>query len=647
MKQLEQLVELSRRYGADPDMVIAGGGNTSFKTSDRLWVKASGRPLATITAEGFAEMDRALLAPMGNKTYSADPATREEEVKRDLAAANLTPCRRPSVETSMHDAITWPFVVHLHPTLVSALMSSQRAEELTREIFGPRALYITYADPGYVLFKKVDDGIAAYKEAHGVEPHIIMLQNHGIFVGGDTPEDISRIYDEVLAAIAARITEPLPSGHRAVGERACEVLPALRMMLGGKTLRTTNSPLVEYFAESPDRFRDASRPFTPDGTVYCGAHFIHSPDPTPETLALQIEDFRARWGRDPKVMMIRGVGLVACGDSAASAQTITDVYTDSLAIAWLTRSMGGPHPMTEEQVEFIDNWEVENYRRSISSGTHGGGRMEGKTVIITGAAQGFGEGIARCLAIEGANIVVADLNDEAGRATVEKLNSVAVKNNRVIFVKTDVANPATISSLIRETVIAFGGLDLFVSNAGVLRAGGLDDMTPEAFDFVTRINYNAYFYCVQAAAPVMKLQNAWAPDNWGDIVQINSKSGLRGSRANFAYAGGKFGGVGLTQSFALELAPFRIKVNCVCPGNFYEGPLWSDPVNGLFVQYLAAGKVPGAETIEDVRRHYMSQVPMGKGTSPEDVTRAILYLVEQTCETGQALPVTGGQVMLN
>ena len=107
------------------------------------------------------------------------------------------------------------------------------------------------------------------------------------------------------------------------------------------------------------------------------------------------------------------------------------------------------------------------------------------------------------------------------------------------------------------------------------------------------------------------------------------------------------GGVGLTQSFALELAPFRIKVNAVCPGNFYEGPLWSNPENGLFLQYLHAGKVPGAKTVEDVRKYYMDQVPMRKGTGPEDVTKAVLYLIEQTCETGQAVPVTGGQVMLS
>ena len=144
----------------------------------------------------------------------------------------------------------------------------------------------------------------------------------------------------------------------------------------------------------------------------------------------------------------------------------------------------------------------------------------------------------------------------------------------------------------------------------------------------------------------MKIQTAYDPEAFADIIQVNSKSGLRGSKANFAYAGGKFGGIGLTQSFALELAPFRVKVNSICPGNFYDGPLWSNPVNGLFVQYLAAGKVPGAKTVEDVKEYYLSQVPMRKGCNPEDVTKAILYAIEQTGETGQAIPVTGGQVML-
>ena len=145
----------------------------------------------------------------------------------------------------------------------------------------------------------------------------------------------------------------------------------------------------------------------------------------------------------------------------------------------------------------------------------------------------------------------------------------------------------------------------------------------------------------------MKTQHAHDPEYYMDVIQINSKSGLAGSKKNFAYAGGKFGGIGLTQSFALELAPYRIKVNSICPGNFFEGPLWSDPEKGLFVQYLQAGKVPGARTIEDVRRHYEGQVPLGRGCRVEDVLKAVLYVMEQEYETGQAIPVTGGQTMLN
>ncbi|MCQ2181185.1 MAG: SDR family NAD(P)-dependent oxidoreductase, partial [Bacteroidales bacterium] len=142
-------------------------------------------------------------------------------------------------------------------------------------------------------------------------------------------------------------------------------------------------------------------------------------------------------------------------------------------------------------------------------------------------------------------------------------------------------------------------------------------------------------------------QTANDPEYFADIIQVNSKSGLEGSKANYAYAGSKFGGIGLVQSYALELAPFNIKVNAVCPGNFLDGPLWSDPVKGLFVQYLNAGKVPGAKTVADVRAFYLSKVPMRKGCNPEDVCKAIMYAIDQTGETGQAIPITGGQIMLN
>ena len=211
----------------------------------------------------------------------------------------------------------------------------------------------------------------------------------------------------------------------------------------------------------------------------------------------------------------------------------------------------------------------------------------------------------------------------------------------------DETDESSVEAAVAATVERYGGIDLFVSNAGVLRAGGVSEQSVKDFDVVNSVNYRGYFLGVRAVAPVLDAQHSVRPDYPGDIVEINSKSGLEGSKRNFAYAGSKFGGVGLTQSFALELVEDGIKVNAVCPGNYYEGPLWSDPQNGLFVQYLREGKIPGATTIEEVRAAYEAKVPMGRGCTPQDVVEAILYLVAQQYETGQALPVTGGQVMLS
>jgi len=269
------------------------------------------------------------------------------------------------------------------------------------------------------------------------------------------------------------------------------------------------------------------------------------------------------------------------------------------------------------------------------------GRLGGKIAVVTGSAQGFGRGIAEALYREGASVVIADLNEPLAKTVAGSLG------DRALAVKADVSNEESVAAMIGAAVERFGGLDLFISNAGVLRAGSLEELEKKDFEFVTAINYTAFFTCTKYASAVMKAQHEANPAWSGDIIEINSKSGLVGSNKNFAYAGSKFGGIGLVESFALELCPYRIKVNAVCPGNFLDGPLWMDPERGLFVQYLKAGKVPGAKTAEDVKRHYESLVPMRRGCFPGDVAKAIFYAVEQDYETGQAIPVTGGQSMLH
>jgi len=272
--------------------------------------------------------------------------------------------------------------------------------------------------------------------------------------------------------------------------------------------------------------------------------------------------------------------------------------------------------------------------------------VKNRITLVTGGAQGIGEEIVRNLAAAGAFVFIADLNIEGARKLAEAINT-AEKREAAFALAVNVSDQASVEAMFNAVAEKTGGLDLCVSNAGVLKAASVLEQDISEFRFVTDINYTGFFVISKYAGRLLRLQHRTAPSWKTDIVQINSKSGLEGSNKNGAYAGGKFGGLGLVASFAMELVEYNIKVNAICPGNFLEGPLWSHPEKGLFVQYLKTGKVPGAKTVDDVRRYYEGKVPMKRGCTGKDLVRALFYIVEQVYETGQAVPVTGGQVMLH
>lgn len=651
---LEKLIEISREYGKNKDFALGGGGNTSYKDDKYLWIKASGISLADIKEDGFVRLDRKKLSVIAEASYSEDSDERERQVMEHLHQAIVDPekGKRPSVETSLHNLIAYTYVVHMHPWLVNSLLCARNSAKISHELFGDKALYIGYTDPGYVLFKKLSTDVEKYRQAHGKDPKIILLENHGIFISADSTEEIRMLYQDVFERIHSKIPNEFFKETLEVPDLATEVLPAIRMALseqGLKIVSIRHNTLIEHFAEDHAHFQKISLPFTPDQIVYCRAKYMYIPNAQTageivSSFLHQLEKSRQEFGYDPKIILIRGMGLVAVDAHYNAVQTTLDVYEDLMKISYYSEFFGGPRFMTMDQISFIDHWEVENYRRKISISDRQG-RLKGKIALVTGAAQGFGNGIARGLFHENAHVVVADINDEAGQQLVDEMNGKSGKNNS-LFVHADVSDPESVKKMIKSTVHAFGGIDILISNAGILEAGSLDEMEPDVFERITRINYMGYYLCAKYASHIMKIQHEQRPGYFMDIIQINSKSGLRGSNKNFAYAGGKFGGIGLTESFALELIPYRIKVNSICPGNFFEGPLWSDPQKGLFVQYLQAGKVPGAKTIEDVKAFYEQQVPAGRGCRVEDVMKAILYTIEQEYETGQAIPVTGGQVML-
>ena len=262
-----------------------------------------------------------------------------------------------------------------------------------------------------------------------------------------------------------------------------------------------------------------------------------------------------------------------------------------------------------------------------------------KVAIVTGGAQGLGQAISQRLAREGCTVVIADVNEQGAVETAASISGET--DRRVIGVKVDVMQEAEVKALFDRAVREFGRVDIVVSNAAILIAEPIADADAEKWRAVMNVNLFGYFLVTKHACRVMKQRRS------GSIININSKSGKRGSAANSAYAASKFGGVGHTQSVALEMAPFNVRCNAICPGNLLDSPLWTHPEKGLFMQYLRAGKVAGAKSVEDVRQTYIDQVPMKRGCSYDDVCNAVVFLASDQSSyiTGIALSVTGGQEM--
>ncbi len=667
---LDQIAGLSRYYGSDPDFVLAGGGNTSVKIGDRLFVKGSGVALANITAEGFVEMDRPALEKLLTADFGPDRTVREERFKAAVMAARVHPERnqRPSVEVVLHHMMPRRLVVHTHATLVNMFTCCRNGQELIRQVCGDEVLWVPDVDPGLILAQTMSAALEDYTRKTGRDcPRAIMMQNHGLVICGDTPAEV-RKHTDWLMGLLARHMEAMPNREPfgrvirldPIPARGLvnTIGPALRGLLAGEDILRVvtfdDSDLTLGLVAGEDGESAAlGGPLCPDQIVYCKAMPLWF-DPSDEMDAAAIVErlraavtaYQAKARYAPQVVLVKGLGMFTAGDDFAAADTTRIVYADAIKVMAGARRLGEINYMPPSQREFFENWEVEQYRRKVARAAAAAGRAAGKIAVVTGAAQGFGLEIAQDLAAQGAHVVLTDINAEGAKAAAAQMCS-ARGVGRAIGLAVNVTDGASVEEALHQVVRTYGGFDLLVSNAGVLKAGSVKTQSEKDFDFVTAVNYKGYFVCVQKTAPIMAIQHMARPAHWSDIIQINSKSGLQGSNRNGAYAGSKFGGIGLTQSFALELVEDGIKVNSICPGNFFDGPLWSDPNNGLFVQYLRGGKVPGAKTIEDVKRFYEAKVPMNRGCKTADVMKAVYYLMDQKYETGQAVPVTGGQVMLS
>lgn len=370
MGKLDQLIEISRYYGDNPAYVIAGGGNTSFKNNTTIWIKASGIPLAGIGEDGFVCLSREKLSLIESMDFSQDEARREEEVKARMNEAIVSPQNlRPSVETSLHNLINYAYVVHTHPTLVNGLMCAKNAVNEVEKRFGKRALMVEYTDPGYILFKKLQTQINKFRADHGEVPQIIFLQNHGVFVAADSLDEIKELYQEIDKKISEGKNLSLPSSectvYRSLTSEAISTYFSSRSLFS----RSVNCELISHFTKDQGSLQKVSLPFSPDIIVYCKSRYLFLElDVKAGEVKGLIEKFENAYGYYPKVILMEGGGLTLVEENEKSLQIVEEVFLDLMKISYLSEQFGGPHFMSPDQIHFIDNWEVEHYRRKVAKG---------------------------------------------------------------------------------------------------------------------------------------------------------------------------------------------------------------------------------------------------------------------------------------
>ncbi|HOX38517.1 MAG TPA: SDR family oxidoreductase [Candidatus Brocadiia bacterium] len=662
---LKELIEISRQVGSDPALVQGGGGNTSVKTADgrRMYVKASGTPLAEMSeGKGYRMVDVAMCVEMlrDRSIQNLPPQRREEVVLTRLKEACLDDLPgRPSVETSLH-ALLPKAVVHTHPAVLNGLLCCVRDRELLDELFGPKSglppfMFVPYGDPGYPLAVKMLEAIESYRKEHGRDPEIAFLANHGVFVAKPSTQealevtrDLNRRAEEYWRAERPQRKPIAPLAEdvkRKTVQLACAKLRALYSdIYGAKALvRFSESNDVADFMSHPSGMAICAKaPSMPDHYVYAVKYPIlvkmpANADRLPQLIEKNVAAARkkAQAGLVPACVLVQGLGLFSCGSTWSLAQDAETVTHCAMRSAVIAEDLGGFRCMTKRQVDYLGEWEVERFRKALAAARDAKLPLAGRVALVTGAGSGLGRGISIHLAKAGAYLILADVDEQAAAETAEIIKKDG--SPKATPMKADVTDESSVADLFYQAVCKLGGLDILVNAAGIAPAHALTDFPLAQWKKTLDINLTGYFLMGREAARVFTRQNSG-----GNIVNVASKTGLDASKSNSAYNATKAGEIHLARGWALELAPRGIRVNCVAPGNVFQGSkIW----NPEYIKMCAAKR--GIKP-EEVIPYYISLSPLNKEITWEDVGNAVVFLCSDNASkiTGQVLLVDGGQVMV-
>jgi len=665
----QELIARSNRLGADPKNTNYAGGNTSAKGTEidpvtgesveLLWVKGSGGDLGTLTESGLAVLRLDRMRALTNVYPGLD---REDEM---VAALDYTLHGKggaaPSIDTPMHGLVDAAHVDHLHPDAGIAIATAADGEALTGTIFGDRVVWVPWRRPGFQL--GLD--IAAIRDAN---PQAIgcILGGHGITAWGDTSDECETNSLWIITTATTYIAEhstPEPFGAVLNGfgplteadrrAKAAALAPTLRGLV------STDGAKVGHFTDAPEVLDFLSRTEHPRlaalGTS-CPDHFLRTKVkpmlldlPADASVADSVarlhelhEAYRADYqgyydrnagadspairGADPLIVLIPGVGMFSYGANKQTARVAGEFYLNAINVMRGAEGLSSYAPIDEAEKFRIEYWALEEAKLQRMPKPK---PLATRVALVTGAASGIGKAIATRLAAEGACVVIADLDLAKAQAAAAEIGSADV----AIGVQANVTDEAQVQAGVDAAVLAFGGLDLVVNNAGLSLSKSLLETTVADWDLQHNVMAKGSFLVSRAAAKVLIDQGLG-----GDIIYISSKNSVFAGPNNIAYSATKADQAHQVRLLAAELGEYGVKVNGINPDGVVRG-------SGIFAGGWGAKRAAVYGVAEDdLGKYYAQRTLLKREVLPENVANAVFVLctADLSHTTGLHIPVDAG-----
>ncbi|HEV7765612.1 MAG TPA: bifunctional rhamnulose-1-phosphate aldolase/short-chain dehydrogenase [Thermoanaerobaculia bacterium] len=642
--EIEQLVQQSRLVGMEEDLVLWGGGNNSVKSQatdllghaiDVMYIKSSGSDMKSIVPKQFPAVRLDYIAPL----RARNEGMTDQEMVDYLAKCLIDPASaRPSIETLLHAFLPARAVLHTHADAILALTNTRGREETVRACFAEDVILVPYRRPGFRLSRDVADAFDAHPRAAG-----LVLMNHGLITWGNTAQEA---YERHIALVTRAeqfgVRRPQPPLSYDQNAEAPTAPLQIRSALSGKILELDDSPTTLAFLAREDAERITQiGAATPDHLLYTKRFplFVRAGDDIAAAMKSHVVRYTnwyhahpsefAMLDPNPRIVLMPGVGMWTAGKDARAARIVRDIYRHTMHIVGDAESAGGYETLNDHDAFHAEYWPLELYKLTLLPKEK---ELASKIVIVTGAASGIGRAIAERFAEEGAHVVVTDVDLALAEQVAE---SIIAKHGlrRAIALRLDVADEQNVEQAFAETIRAYGGLDIVVSNAGISSFGSLDVLPVADWDRSFAVNARGHFLVARAALRILKQQNLG-----GSIVFNASKNVTAPGKEFGAYSVSKAAEAQLCRIVALEGGEFGIRANMLNPDAIFGGSrFWSDEMRTMRAQAY------GVDT-ERLPDFYRNRTLLKVEVTADDVAEAALFLAgpRSAKTTGAMVPVDGG-----